>query len=80
MPSWDIALCQLDNVQLLHDTYLVKRRFILLYLRDKFRDQPHVHIVFHLASRLFTAARPAQTTVAQAFALCKHALLGCLVP
>ena len=59
MPSWDIALCQLVNVEPPHDTYLVKWPIVLLYLRDKFRDRPHVHIVFHLASRLFAATRPA---------------------
>jgi hypothetical protein len=58
MPSWDIALCQLVNVGLLHDTYLVKQTFVLLYLRDKFRDRPHVHIVFHLASRLLLPLVP----------------------
>lgn len=50
----------LVNDEQLHDGYLVKRPFVLLYLRDKFRDQLHVHIVFHLASRLSPAAtRPA---------------------
>jgi hypothetical protein len=58
MPSWDITLCQLVNIELPHDAYLVKRPFVLLCLRDKFKDQPHVHIVFHLASRLLQPLVP----------------------
>ena len=58
MPSWDIALCHLVNDELLHDAYLAKWPFVLLCLRDKFRYQPHVHIVFHLASRLLLPLVP----------------------
>ena len=72
MPSWDIALCHWVNVELLYDAYLVKWSFVLLCLRVKFRDRPHVHIVFHLASRLLLTLVPRRQQL--------HRRLGCLVP
>jgi hypothetical protein len=59
MPSWDIALCQLVNVDLYSSRRLSGQMALCPPAPcDKFRYQPHVHIVFHLARRLLLPLVP----------------------